>query len=155
MTQRVNIQYSIDIEQLPSEINRLVKETESNLCDISSSIISKESGEVDISLETVFSVNELRQKLSAIDHQLLDINNIMNGYINFLTKPPPEEDAEQGEEQQAQQDQSDIYPAREVADSIDELELKLSKFKTSSQENHDPITIKKSELTEEMPKSIT
>jgi uncharacterized damage-inducible protein DinB len=153
MSQRVNIQYSIEIEQLPNEVDRLVKVAQKQLESLSSMNISDNAEEADISLQSVFNINEIRAEIASLDHALMDVANIMNGYINFLTSAPQQEEIE--ETPQAQEE-TELYPANEVTSTLDDLESKLQQFKTNStRNNYDPVTTQKSEFAQEVPKTTT
>ena len=88
MGQRVNIQYSIDIEKLPEEVNRLFLGTFMKLEEI----IKTTKIEEILSLETLKEVDNIRVTLADVDYALNDINNIINGYVTFVTQKnaPPE-----------------------------------------------------------------
>tara|TARA_R100001591_G_scaffold46520_1_gene57365 strand:+ start:260 stop:721 length:462 start_codon:yes stop_codon:yes gene_type:complete len=153
MSQRVNIQYSIEIDQLPNEVDRLVKVVQNDLESLSSMKISDNAEEADISLQSVFNINEIRAKIASLDHALMDVANIMNGYINFLTSPPQQEEAEESHEVQ---EENELYPASEVTGKFDDLESKLQQFKSNNtHNNYDPVTTQKSEFTQEVPKTTT
>lgn len=115
--QRVNIQYSVEIEKLPQEVGRLVKLTESKFKNIKHIPVNK-NGSVDITLNSVQQIVELRGLLAQLDHDLMDIENIMNGYINFLSAPQPQE----------QQPREEVYADQEL---VDDLESKIENFKNS------------------------
>ena len=133
MSQRVNIQYSVNIEELPSELDRLSKLIDSELKQLSSMALADGDEEVDISLQSIFNINEIRSKIASIDHSLLDVANIMNGYINYLTTPEKQED-ENTENQ--------------------EVESKLQQFKSNSvRDTYDTVASQKSEFSKEVPKT--
>lgn len=153
MSQRVNIQYSIEIDQLPNEVDRLVKVVQNDLQSLSSMKISDNAEEADISLQSVFNINEIRAKIASLDHALMDVANIMNGYINFLTSPPQQEETEESHEVQ---EENEIYPASEVTSKFDDLESKLQQFKSNNtHNNYDPVTTQKSEFAQEVPETTT
>ena len=152
MSQRVNIQYSIDIDELPIEVDRLVKDAQQRLLQLSTTPFSdNESSE--ISIQSLSSINELREKIVSVDYILSDIANIMSGYINYLTSAPEEEQQAPGP---IEQNGHELYPATEVTNKLDELESKLQQFKSNNnQDNYDSITTQKSEFTQEVPKTTT
>tara|TARA_Y100001937_G_C7128032_1_gene335817 strand:- start:1552 stop:2016 length:465 start_codon:yes stop_codon:yes gene_type:complete len=152
MSQRVNIQYSVDIEELPSELDRLSKLIDSQLKQLSMMTVSEGDEQVDISLQSIYNINEIRSKIASIDHSLLDVANIMNGYINYVTTPEKQED----EQAQDQELEPELYPAPEVhaEDKLDELESKLQQFKSNSmQDTYDTVASQKSKFSKEMPKT--
>ena len=109
MGQRVNIQYSVEIEDLEAEINRLFKAAMRNL-DFKSPM-----GQLSLGTEGMDQVDNLRRKLAKADIMLGDVQNIIQGYVRFKTQP------------------TDIEK-QELEQSSDELELeqlqdRISQFK--------------------------
>tara|TARA_R100001591_G_scaffold92783_1_gene98645 strand:- start:861 stop:1262 length:402 start_codon:yes stop_codon:yes gene_type:complete len=82
--QRVNIQFSIDIEELPNEIERLVSKFGDEL-EETSTIYSELSEDV-ISIAGLDEISKLRISLARADHILDDISKITNGYIQLKTQ---------------------------------------------------------------------
>jgi len=153
MPQRVNIQYSIEIDQLPSEVDRLARVVEDELQSLSSMKISDDTEQADISLQSVFRINEIRSKIASLDYALMDVANIMNGYINYLSSPPQSEETEEATQESAE---PELYPAGEVTAKFNDLESKLQQFKSNSTQDHyDPVTTQKSEFAQEVPKTNT
>ena len=76
--QRVNIQFSIDIEELPNEIERLVSKFGDEL-EETSTIYSELSEDV-ISIAGLDEISKLRISLARADHILDDISKITNDY---------------------------------------------------------------------------
>ncbi len=155
MSQRVNIQYSIEIERLPAEVERLATAAQSNLRELSEASISENPEQVDISLQSVSNINDIREKIASLDHELMDIANIMNGYINYMTTPPEQDEPEQVDAAPIPYDDSELYPASEVTNKLDDLESKLQQFKSNNQGSYDPVTAQKSEFSQEVPKTST
>jgi|TARA_Y100000034_G_C6897805_1_gene414355 hypothetical protein len=95
MGQRINIQYSVDVEELATEITRLLQGAYNQcaslekLCD---------SGAPSLSYQTLEHIDKLRLELAAIDHRLNDTTNIITGYLNYRgvegTKPSSDEPPE-------------------------------------------------------------
>ena len=81
MGQRVNIQYSVELEDLESEVNRLFKAAMRNL-DFKSPL-----GHLSLGTEGMDQVDNLRRKLAKADIMLGDVQNIIQGYVRFKTQP--------------------------------------------------------------------
>ena len=81
MGQRVNIQYSVEIEDLEAEVNRLFKAAMKSL-DFKSPM-----GQLSLGTEGMEQVDNLRRKLAKADIMLGDIQNIIQGYVRFKTQP--------------------------------------------------------------------
>lgn len=71
MSQRVNIQFSIDLDELPSEVERLVEKFGSEN-EVTGELYKELVADV-ISVEGIKQINELRLSLSRADHILDDI----------------------------------------------------------------------------------
>ena len=91
MKQRVNIQYSVDMDELPEEVHRLLKKGETTLKNICEEemheLVSIKENEI-LSVQVLDAVDEMRKKLAATDYVLNDVANIINGFINYKVAPP-------------------------------------------------------------------
>lgn len=132
--QRVNIQYSIEINELPAEVDRLSAIVSDKLSRASSVNLLQDN----ITIQGVEQIVELRALLAEIDHNLMDIENIMYGYIKFIgsSKDSP------ATESQDERPVKEVYPNQET---LDVLEDKINKFKNSvsSHSQDDQNTTKK------------
>ena len=131
MTQRVNIQYSIDIEQLPQEVSRLTKNIDTKLNTVGNTKLSNAGNKKIITLDSVKQIVELRLFLAEVDHNLMDIENIMNGYIRFLSSPVEDKTAADIDPRPTEE----VYPDEEI---LDDLETKIRNFKETLTENKSP-----------------
>ncbi len=85
MKRRVNIQYSIDIDDLNVEVKRLTNTVENKLTALSKE--SKFGSEQNIlNLSTLEMIEKTRIELANIDFILDDITKIVNAYISFKTQ---------------------------------------------------------------------
>jgi len=120
MGQRVNIQYSVEIEDLEDEVNRLFKAAMRNL-DFKSLM-----GQPSLGTEGIDQVDNLRRKLAKADIMLGDVQNIIQGYVRFKTQPeePPVPDS----------------PSEAQELEMEQLEDRLSRFKEmlDAQSNQEP-----------------
>ena len=84
--ERVTLQYSIGIEELPEEVNRLVRRAAAIQSDQLSSRFKKlliaEPYEF-LSTETISSIQQIRYLLSSIDITLGDVENIIEGFFSM------------------------------------------------------------------------
>lgn len=110
MGQRVNIQYSVELDDLQEEVNRLfgkaIIELE-KVCPVGGTPI------VNLGTEGMDKVDALRRKLAKVDIMLGDIQNIINGYVRFKTVPQTPQEFEQTSDEL----------------EVEQLEDKLAKFK--------------------------
>jgi hypothetical protein len=84
MGQRVNIQYSVELDELPDEVNRLFGDAIRQL-----DVLAPVGGTPTLKLGTdgLDKLDDLRRKLAKIDIMLGDIQNIVEGYVRFKTQP--------------------------------------------------------------------
>jgi len=88
MRQRVNIQYSIDLEELPWEVNSLISRASTKLVKASNTLsdIHQRGAASLLTLKAIKDISLLRESLANIDFILEDTTNIISGYINHTTK---------------------------------------------------------------------
>tara|TARA_R110001599_G_scaffold122446_2_gene294460 strand:+ start:2012 stop:2395 length:384 start_codon:yes stop_codon:yes gene_type:complete len=90
MGQRVNIQYSVELSDLDSEVNRLFDLVLGDL-----EAIAKGWGQgnnVVLDLSGIQMIDEVRQTLARADVALGDIQKIVQGYVQFKSAPPQQEE---------------------------------------------------------------
>ena len=88
MGQRVNIQYSVELDDLQEEVNRLFAKAILELektCPVGGTPV------VNLGTEGIDKVDALRRKLAKVDIMLGDIQTIINGYVRFKTGPSVEQ----------------------------------------------------------------
>jgi len=99
MLQRVNIQYSIDLEELPSEIDRIYANAKNVFQDIS---LPNESGKELLTAEVLKKLEDARKKLTDLDHILSDVSGIVGSYVEYeisaLTNQIPRSEMSQNAE---------------------------------------------------------
>ena len=78
MSQRFNIQYSIDTEDLKDEVERLLDKSFDKINKLSNISISSR-----LSLGTLEDIDEVRQQLAGIDATLKDVSGIIAGFISY------------------------------------------------------------------------
>jgi len=122
MGQRVNIQYSVELEDLEEEVSRLFHNTGKKLTEITPCNFDY----VSIDLSGIQMIDILRQKLAKVDIMLGDVQNIIEGYVRFRTQPAPERE----------------IPFQEISDNLEteQLEDRITKFKEmlSAQPHQEP-----------------
>ena len=118
MGQRVNIQYSVELEDLEEEVNRLYSNAITKLTSLPHASLN-------LGTEGLEKVDSFRQKLAKVDIMLADVQNIIEGYVRFKTQPPPEREP----------------PFQQTSDEleVEQLEDQIAKFKEmfSAQSNQE------------------
>ena len=118
MGQRISIQYSIDVDELPTNVIRLLKDATTEISDLPSveELALKTIDDV-MTLETVNKIDQLRMSLGRIDFMLADINNLVTSFISYQTRPATEE-------QVAPPPQQELSPQ-----SFEDLQQKINVFR--------------------------
>jgi hypothetical protein len=96
--ERVNIQYSIDLNELAGEVVRLMARASS----VAEAAVQSEFSDLKqidekhaLSLHAVSAVDVARKRLAAIDYALNDVAQIINGYLTFKVQENLQEQIEQ------------------------------------------------------------
>tara|TARA_R110000765_G_scaffold278158_1_gene375980 strand:- start:1143 stop:1535 length:393 start_codon:yes stop_codon:yes gene_type:complete len=84
MSERVNIQYSVDIEDLGEEVCRLICTAFENLNALTPAVATP--GDNVLSLQTIQQIDEVRQQLGEIDIRLGDAISLINGYVSYKSQ---------------------------------------------------------------------
>tara|TARA_Y100001937_G_C7024716_1_gene287165 strand:- start:238 stop:648 length:411 start_codon:yes stop_codon:yes gene_type:complete len=130
MSQRVNVQYSIDLDELPSEINRLVEKVGLPLSD--AQLTYQELRTLDpVSVNALQYVDDLRLLLARVDYALDDVSKIIRGYMQLSTQKP-------NQQPQETQQQAPPTPWVPSGDSLGNLEEKLRAFSESMSDEQSP-----------------
>lgn len=82
---RVNITYSVDLNDIPLEIDKLLRENKELLDKIMKDL---ESVSTRNPLEIIEVINSSRESLAVFDMRLAECNNILSGFIDIRAKAP-------------------------------------------------------------------
>ncbi len=82
---RVNITYSVDLNDIPLEIDKLLRENKELLDKIMKDL---ESVSTRNPLEIIEVINSSRESLAVFDMRLAECNNILSGFIDIRAKGP-------------------------------------------------------------------
>ena len=94
---RVKISYGVDIEEVPSEVQKLFDDV-----NIWLDKLSKQQDTVDDLLETkelescVVIMDKIRQTLGDMDARLSDLSSILQGYIAYMKQTGEQNDTSEG-----------------------------------------------------------
>lgn len=83
MSQRVNIQYSVELNKLPDTVSALYDRTMLRMKQLNDSMLSLNSG---LDLEMIDQIDSIRLELAQIDIELADVDRIVKGYLNLRTQ---------------------------------------------------------------------
>ena len=121
---RVNIQYSVKIEDLNNEVNRLLKDAYirlNKLCETETSVSDKNI----LSLEAYNIIDDFRLGLSDIDATLSEVNAIISSYLDYKTRELMQTP------QSPESSPSTAFNQADLMNSMPDLQQKLAKFKNS------------------------
>tara|TARA_R110000796_G_scaffold6952_1_gene24209 strand:+ start:180 stop:485 length:306 start_codon:yes stop_codon:yes gene_type:complete len=89
--QRINIQYSINLEELPTEVERLYAHAVSKLGEVS---LPKLGDEDILTSSTIKVIDQVRKNLAQTDIILSDVQSIISSYVEYeLSLSQPQEPA--------------------------------------------------------------
>mgnify|MGYP003130746390 CR=1 FL=1 len=120
MSQRVNIQYSIDLEELPNEVERLILKFGTEV-ETTTQLYNELSADP-ISVTGLKELEDLRLSLARADHILDDVSKIVTGYIRLNTAPPQDSAAN------SEHVENQMNPFAPNADTFNNIEEKLKAF---------------------------
>ena len=80
MNQRINIQYSITMEELEGEVSRLIERAYARM----GSLPALEGPA--LSMETISQIEKTRSELAQIDYCLNDVSKIVGGYLSYRVR---------------------------------------------------------------------
>ena len=89
-SKRINIQYSIDLSELPHEVERLYSKAIQEFKDID---FPEDIGNNILDYSTARKADEIRQKIARLDLILSDVQSIVSSYVEYeisSNNPEPE-----------------------------------------------------------------
>tara|TARA_Y100001937_G_C7131524_1_gene337688 strand:+ start:2093 stop:2515 length:423 start_codon:yes stop_codon:yes gene_type:complete len=120
MGQRVNIQYTIDLDELPDETRKLIKRAVAPLDEAKQCLREIQECDDTLSTGTLDCVDQIRQKLMNVDYVLQDVQNIVKGYLAHVSGV--------NEKAEPTSQTEDMYGLPPSVD-MDDLEKRLNNFK--------------------------
>jgi len=126
MSQRINLQFSIEIDELETETSRLISKANDSLARLSARAIDLAKTNTDsLTLSNLDAINEIRQNITAVDHQLSDVSNIIKGYLSYRTADSPAKEEEQ-ELASIEEPPEEVY---EDAKIVSDIQNRIQEFK--------------------------
>ena len=133
MGQRVNIQYSVDLEDLETEVSAMIKRAGSRLegCgeDLCLSVGVASRGP-SLTLRMLDEIVSFREEISKIDHTLEDVSNIISSYIRHKAQPDIEQPIAETDLESIKEKMGQIPIPK-----MEQLENLINDFKSTSEEN--------------------
>ncbi len=141
--ERVSLQYSISLSELPTEVSRLINKVAGQVKECHNEMLPALVDMDDdsrLELKTCKALSNIRDTLAASVCVLDDVNNIIEGYVRHQTRPP-----EQATPQATAIDPSQAPTAHHLTDplamsgAMAELQKKLKLFQQPGMvENEEP-----------------
>jgi len=96
MKQRVKIQYTIDLDELPLEVNNLLNKSNHRLIDQVESLEAAHRNGLDfiMTMKTVEDISAIREHLADIDFILSDVSTLITNYVSYKVQQdsqPPQQ----------------------------------------------------------------
>jgi len=128
MGERVNIQYSVDMDDLGGEICRLIHDAFENLNTVNESATAPTNNIM--SLQTIKKIDEIRDELSDIDRRLSDSINIINGYISYKSQLIARQEISDAADQEHQEnlERASGHQDNNASDALLDLQDKIREF---------------------------
>jgi len=117
MNERVSIQYSVSIDDLGGEVDRLLVDAFKNLNSIQDEKIESET----LSLRTIQKVDEIRRELANVDLRLGDAVNLINGYIAYKSQAIDEQQIGESAERSQQSENEMGERLAKIRENLQEL----------------------------------
>lgn len=124
MGQRVNIQYSVELEDLQKEVTRLF-DNAIEVLELNPIRTRPDRDTIILGTDGLEQIDLLRRRLAKVDIMLGDIQNIIEGYVRFKTQAPEPPTRER--EIPFQQTSEEL--------EIEQLEDKIEMFRRALDEN--------------------
>jgi len=115
---RVNITYSIAMQEMPGEVMGLIEKGTHRLHNTCASLKWLTEDNI-LTPAALAQIDEIRRGLATIDIALLDASNIVEGYLNYQSSPQPSTLAEEDTIE---------TPAPELANLIEEFRNSLGEI---------------------------
>ena len=87
---RVNIQFSIDLADLPPEVSRLFKKASEHTAEASQTFGTFAHQEDPLTVASLNKIGDIRLALTKADLVLNDLENIVSGFLRMQATPPEE-----------------------------------------------------------------
>ena len=145
MSQRINLQYSIDIDELEYETSRLILRASTRLAELQTELSALNKGtDNSLTLKNFDEITEIRKKLTSVDHQLSDISDIIKGYLSYRTSDPvaPEE---QETLENAEEIPEEVYEDVKV---VSDIQKRIQEFKENQLKHNQAQLLNEQNTTE-------
>ena len=131
MGERVNIQYSVDIDNLGDEVCRLICDAYENLNRAAGRVAPPEDNV--LSLQTIKEIDEVRQGLRDVGDRLGDAVNIINGYVLYKSQMIDQREAKTHVDDERHESEAGAPVYEEAVESLVNLQEQIKQFKNDNE----------------------
>ena len=131
MGERVNIQYSVDIDNLGDEVCRLIGDAYENLNRVNDTAVVPASNVM--SLQTIKEIDDMRHDLSKINDRLTDALNIINGYIGYQSDLITQQSLASHADQQMGQAEEEEAEEPSALEAVTNLQEQIKQFQNQNE----------------------
>ena len=131
MGERVNIQYSVDIDNLGDEVCRLICDAYENLNRTAGRVAPPENNV--LSLQTIKEIDEVRQGLRDVSDRLGDAVNIINGYVLYKGQMIDQRESKAHVDDERHESETGAPAYEEAVDSLVNLQEQIKQFKNDNE----------------------
>jgi len=131
MGERVNIQYSVDIDNLGDEVCRLICDAYENLNRVNDTAVVPASNVM--SLQTIKKIDDMRHDLSKINDRLTDALNIINGYIGYQSDLITQQSLASHADQQMGQAEEEEAEEPSALEAVTNLQEQIKQFQNQNE----------------------
>jgi hypothetical protein len=132
MGQRITIQYSVDLEDLESEVGKMIKQVSQKLEGCGEDLehtVGLGSAE-SLSLRMLGELIDMRERIGKIDYTLVDISNIISSYVQYTAQPPQQQEA-QPSETVSEEELEAIREKLQQIPKVEQMQDAIENFKNS------------------------
>jgi hypothetical protein len=126
MSKRVNIQYSVAIDEIPGETMGLVEKANEPLQESLSALKTITQSNI-VTPTGLLQIDEIRRSLARVDVVLMDASNIIHGYLNYQSSAGAEEENSPDQIEPTQHSDSPA-PSPELSTLIEEFRNSLGEL---------------------------
>jgi len=131
MGERVNIQYSVDIDDLGEEVCRLICGAFENLDNINERASTPTNNVM--SLQTIKEIDTIRQNLAEVDNRLSDVVNIVNGYISYKSQAIGQQEITSQVDNYDRENGAGAADYESMTESLTNLQERITQFKNENE----------------------
>lgn len=144
MNERIHLQYTIKMSELPGEVERLIKKADKVINGPQNkamqALVNLKGVDL-LTLNTVKKLHEVQDSMDVLGHLLRDVENIVNGYVDYELQKHQQLQAHAAHE--SEQPSDPVETPAVTSAPLEDLAKKIKAFKEGLDNDHEkpaPIT---------------